>query len=518
MEDRALDLLVLRVMVAPRQFLWLMVAASALLAALAAGAVVSPALLAEVERAARTVTADDLSAHLRVLASDDMEGRGLESSGNDRAAEYIAEALRRSSVPAAYLDLHDPRSSAAYFQNFALFDAELKQTAALELRDPAGARLASVSAGADFYPSPLSAAATVTAPATFDEKAPPSGRILFLSVTEAYSPCASRTLRDRIAAARVRGVAGIVATVALLEPVDQVWRIAGSDTGPKYQTAEIVDIPVVCIAQPAADRLRPLVAGAELTIAADIARRPVPMRNVVAAIPGADPARRGELVVVGAHLDHDGVDARRGVMNGADDDASGVSAVLEVAEAFAVAASAGVRPARTVVFGFWNAEESGLFGSRHFVGHPSPPGRPVANLNLDMVGRHEDILDPSNPRFFGLPKTDARNSANVLHLIGYSHSPDVTAAVQESNARIGLNVRTSYDGGSHNLLRRSDQWSFIEHGIPALFLTTGLHQDYHTPEDDADKIDFEKLARVARLTFEAAWRIADSPAPPRFVP
>jgi Zn-dependent M28 family amino/carboxypeptidase len=222
-------------------------------------------------------------------------------------------------------------------------------------------------------------------------------------------------------------------------------------------------------------------------------------------------------VVIGAHLDHDGVDPKRGVMNGADDDGSGMAAVLEVAEAFATAAAANVRPARTIVFAFWNAEEEGLFGSRHFVSHPSPPGRPVANLNLDMVGRHEDVPDPSNPRFTGLPKTRAKDSANVLHLLGYSHSPDLTEAVREANVRVRLDVRTSYDGGSHNLLRRSDQWSFLERGIPALFLTTGLHPDYHTPEDDVDKIDFAKLVRVARLTFEAAWRIADASAPPRFV-
>ncbi|MGH9331294.1 MAG: M28 family metallopeptidase, partial [Vicinamibacterales bacterium] len=216
-------------------------------------------------------------------------------------------------------------------------------------------------------------------------------------------------------------------------------------------------------------------------------------------------------------LDHDGVDPRRGVFNGADDDASGVAGVLEVAEAFAAAAAGGARPARTIVFGIWNAEEKGLFGSRHFVAHPSPPGRPIANLNLDMVGRAEDVPDPSSPRFTGFAATKAKDNANVLHLLGYSHSPDLTSAVRDANESTWLDLRTAYDGGSHNLLRRSDHWSFLEQGIPALFLTTGLHPDYHTPDDDVDKINFEKLARVARMTFEAAWRVADAPAPPRFV-
>jgi Zn-dependent M28 family amino/carboxypeptidase len=90
--------------------------------------------------------------------------------------------------------------------------------------------------------------------------------------------------------------------------------------------------------------------------------------------------------------------------------------------------------------------------------------------------------------------------------------------VRVANEAVRFDLRTSYDGGSHNLVRRSDHWSFLEQGIPALFLTTGLHPDYHTPDDDADKINFGKLARVARMTFEAAWRLSDAPSPPRFVP
>jgi hypothetical protein len=491
-----------------RRFVQQTLAGTALLAATAIAGAPS-GLLPEVERAWRTVSVADLGSHLRVLASDEMEGRGLETSGNDRAAEYIADALARVAVRPAFLDQGDTRG--AYFQNFAVFDASLGTGTALEV-DQAGAKVTFTS-GTDFYPSPLSAAGSVTAQIALDE--PQKGHILLVAAAAGEEPCASTSALNQVAAAVERGAVGVVLTVTSLEPIDQVWR-ADSAQGPTYHSAEIAEVPVACVAAEAAERLRKSSAGT-MTIAAAIERRPVPSRNVVGAITGSDPARRDELVVIGAHLDHDGVDPKRGVMNGADDDGSGVAAVLEVAEAFATAAAANVRPARTIVFAFWNAEETGLFGSRHFVRSPSPPGRPVANLNLDMVGRHEDVPDPSNPRFTGLPKTRAKDNANVLHLLGYSHSPDLTAAVREANLRVRLDVRTSYDGGSHNLLRRSDQWSFLERGIPALFLTTGLHPDYHTPEDDVDKIDFDKLVRVARLTFEAAWRIADAPAPPRFV-
>ncbi|HEX2445155.1 MAG TPA: M20/M25/M40 family metallo-hydrolase [Vicinamibacterales bacterium] len=494
-----------------RRFLQQTLAGSALLAATAIAGAPS-GLLPEVERASRTVSAADLGSHLRILASDEMEGRGLETSGNDRAAEYIADALARVAVPPAFLDQGDAR--AAYFQNFALFDASLGPGAAIEVHSQAGTKVVNFTSGTDFYPSPLSGAASVTAPIALDE--PQKGRILVVAAAPAEAPCASDKALEQVAAAVEKGAVAVVLTVASLEPIDQVWRVDPAQS-PTYHNGEIADVPVACVTRETAERLRKSSAAGTMTISAAIQRRPVPSRNVIGAITGSDPARRGELVVIGAHLDHDGVDPKRGVMNGADDDGSGMAAVLEVAEAFATAAAANVRPARTIVFAFWNAEEEGLFGSRHFVSHPSPPGRPVANLNLDMVGRHEDVPDPSNPRFTGLPKTRAKDSANVLHLLGYSHSPDLTEAVREANVRVRLDVRTSYDGGSHNLLRRSDQWSFLERGIPALFLTTGLHPDYHTPEDDVDKIDFAKLVRVARLTFEAAWRIADASAPPRFV-
>jgi Peptidase family M28 len=483
------------------------------LALLAATAIAGPlsSLLPEVERASLTVSVADLGSHLRTLASDEMEGRGLETRGNDRAAEYIADALARVAVPPAFLDQGDARG--AYFQNFALFDASLG-AAAIDIQNQAGTKIVHFTSGSDFYPSPLSADGLVSAPIALDE--PQKGRILLVAAPAGEDPCASNDALEQVAAAVDKGAVGVVLTVTSLEPIDQVWRLDTAQS-PTYHSGELADVPVACVTAEAGERLRKSSTGGTMTIDAPIERRPVPSRNVIGTIAGSDPARRGELVVIGAHIDHDGVDPKRGVMNGADDDGSGMAAVLEVAEAFATAAAANVRPARTIVFAFWNAEEKGLFGSRHFVSHPSPPGHPVANLNLDMVGRHEEVPDPSNPRFTGLPKTRAKDSANVLHLLGYSHSPDLTEAVREANARVRLDVRTSYDGGSHNLLRRSDQWSFLERGIPALFLTTGLHPDYHTPEDDVDKIDFDKLVRVARLTFEAAWRIADAPTPPRFV-
>ena len=115
--------------------------------------------------------------------------------------------------------------------------------------------------------------------------------------------------------------------------------------------------------------------------------------------------------------------------------------------------------------------------------------------------------------FAGMPKVAASASANTLHVLGYSYSPDLAAVLRAANEPVGLALLEDYDTGLHGLLQRSDHWAFLSRGIPALFLTTGLHPEYHTPDDDADRIDFGKLTRVARLAARAAWILADGAEP-----
>ncbi len=253
----------------------------------------------------------------------------------------------------------------------------------------------------------------------------------------------------------------------------------------------------------------------DVTVRSDVVRDRVEARNALGIIPGSDPALSSQRIVVGAHLDHDGIDARQRIFNGADDNASGTAALLEVAEAMAIAARAGRGPRRTVLFAGWNAEEKGALGSRHFVANTVSPAKPVvAMLNMDMVGRSEEIRDPGEARFRGFRRSTARQNRNVLHLVGYSLSPELASLVADVNASTELTLRMEYDDHVQNLLRRSDHWSFLEHGIPAIFFTTGLHGDYHTPDDDADKIDYEKLARISRLVYGVAWRLANQDVPP----
>jgi len=165
-----------------------------------------------------------------------------------------------------------------------------------------------------------------------------------------------------------------------------------------------------------------------------------------------------------------------------------------------------------VLFALWNGEEKGSLGAEAFVATANR-ARLIANLNLDMVGRHEEIPDPANWRWAGLPRVDPEASRNTLHVLGYSYSPDLAAELRDANDAVGLTLLEDYDTGAQDLLKRSDNWPFVSRGIPAMFLTTGLHPDYHTPDDDVERIDFGKLARVARLAARAAWIVADGPPP-----
>jgi Zn-dependent M28 family amino/carboxypeptidase len=235
------------------------------------------------------------------------------------------------------------------------------------------------------------------------------------------------------------------------------------------------------------------------------------MDNILGIVEG----RQGttDMVVVGAHLDHDGIDEAGRIYNGADDNASGTAAVIAMAAAFTRAAALGTRPARAVVFALWNGEEKGELGADYYVTHPVPSRRIAANVNLDMVGRNEDIPDPEDPRYRGFAKTHASENTNVVHLLGYSYAPDLARAADAANETIRLIIKQDYDRGSQDLVRRSDNWPFTQHGIPAVFLTTGLHPDYHTPDDDTERIDFTKLERITELASRLVWLAADGNTP-----
>jgi len=222
------------------------------------------------------------------------------------------------------------------------------------------------------------------------------------------------------------------------------------------------------------------------------------MRNVLALLPGDDPAVADELVVVGGHYDHVGygnaVTSNGGVgaiHNGADDNASGAAGLIMIAAALAEAPR---RPRRSVVIAWWDGEEKGLLGSTHFLRvRPARLAglRPVFALNLDMIGRLRD---------------------GRVEVYGSRSGTGFRERLARANTATGL--RLVFDW---SLVDDSDHYPFIVAGIPSLFLHTGLHEQYHRPDDDTPLVDAEGLARVSRLALQVVLDVADGrTGPPEF--
>lgn len=217
-----------------------------------------------------------------------------------------------------------------------------------------------------------------------------------------------------------------------------------------------------------------------------------------------------------AHYDHDGADGAR-VFNGADDDGSGTVALLEIAEAYALAARNGERPKRSVLFAAWNSEERGLLGAWAYAENPLVPlERTVATLNMDMIGRNEEVRLGGGRRFRGLELQTAESNKNAVNIMGYSYSADLKRAVEEANRGSELQLKMRYDNNPSNLLRRSDQWPFLQKAVPSLFFHTGLHPDYHTEFDVPERIEYAKLERIACLVHQMSWDLANNESRPGF--
>lgn len=218
--------------------------------------------------------------------------------------------------------------------------------------------------------------------------------------------------------------------------------------------------------------------------------------NVAAFVPGSDPDLKEQVVVLGAHLDHVGI-MRGEVLNGADDNASGSAAVLEIAEAVAMNP-----PGRSVLFVLFTAEEIGKYGSYHFVNNcPVPLQNIVVSINLDCVGR------TSGFRW---------GKSNALYAFGLDKRyPRIYELFTEVNERT-VNLPVDLDDPDHFFML-SDHYNFYLGGIPAVFFSTGIHSDLHQPTDDPEKISYDRLQDVSQLVYELVMELGnrDEPLPGR---
>jgi Zn-dependent M28 family amino/carboxypeptidase len=238
-------------------------------------------------------------------------------------------------------------------------------------------------------------------------------------------------------------------------------------------------------------------------------------QNVVAVLEGKDPVLKNEYVALGAHYDHVGTNnpgcrpvGDDNICNGADDDGSGTTSLITMAEAFAK----GPRPKRSILFVWHAGEEKGLWGSDYFTRFPTVPLKQVvAQLNIDMIGRSRKPGDTN-------PANKMLTGPDEIYVIGSRMMSDQLADENEAVNKAYLNIKYNYHYDEPNdperLFYRSDHFNYAKHGVPIIFFFDGVHEDYHRPTDSPDKIDYVKMQNVARTIFILASELANAPNRP----
>ena len=218
--------------------------------------------------------------------------------------------------------------------------------------------------------------------------------------------------------------------------------------------------------------------------------------NIWAYIEGTE--KPNEVLVVSAHYDHVGV-KNGNVYNGADDDGSGTVALLEIAQAFQKAKKEGHGPKRSILFLHVTGEEHGLLGSKYYSENPLfTVANTITNINIDMIGRRDKAHEETN---------------NYVYLIGADRlSSDLNTICMEANSKyiqMDLDLKYNDPKDPNRFYERSDHYNFAKFGIPSVFLFNGVHADYHQKSDTPDKIEYDALAKRAKLAFTIAWELAN---------
>lgn len=484
------------------------------------------------------VSATEIRTHVEYLASDTLEGRGAGTSGSDAAANYIAREFRRYGLEPGGPD-------GSYFLPFSVTTGvELGPNNLLEAARTAGGEPGEAwrgTAPVDFTPFSFSGSGAATGGVAFvgyGIEAPDHGYDDYLGMDVTgkvvialryepregaekgalgdFRPSRHSDIRLKATVARDHGAAAFVLVTGPLRHEDEGDALEaprgrgtiGGDVGipaihvrrglvAEWLSGVGFDLASI---QERLDRdLRGgsfSIPGLTVRVTTDLVVRKSKTSNVVGVLRGAHPSLASEAIVVGAHYDHLGrggegslAPAEEGsIHNGADDNASGTAALLEVARVFA---RAGAPPRRSIVFAAFSGEEMGLLGSADYVKRPTVPiEKTVAMINLDMVGRLRD---------------------GSLLVGGVGTSPAFPGLVREAAAGLDLSIQEKSDG-----MGPSDHQSFYSKDVPVLFLFTGLHEDYHKPSDDPSRVNAEGARTVARFAQRLAHALAMAETRPPF--
>jgi len=497
-----------------------------------------------------TITAAQMKDYLSFIASDEMEGRDTPSRGLDTTAKFIATNLSRWGLKPA-------GDNGTYFQKIGLSrDLIDKNETLVQLN---GQPLV---AGDDYIP--LARPADVTAPLVFAGNGwflksknidaykgiDPKGKIVVIFGSPnalphgiANADLTGKRGEDWMNAAEYAQKAGAAALVMI--PDFQYlanWernraRLTerGSLRVTSFQAGAAPQLPTIVVSPRVANFLFQgerrnatslfdaiysnslpesfaLNADKKLTLKVKIKSDSLSTQNVVAIFEGSDPVLKNEYVAMGAHYDHVGIgipvngDA---IYNGADDDGSGTTALLAMAEALAKAPQ---RPKRSVLFVWHAGEEKGLWGSRYFTDNPTVPlDKVVTQLNIDMIGRSKKEGD------LGLLNKDL-TGPNAIYVIGSrmmsTELGELVTNVNQQYLNLTYDYRYDDPNDPNRFFFRSDHFNYARKGIPIAFFFDGEHEDYHRPGDSVDKIDFQKMEKVARTIYLTLWEVANRPLRP----
>ncbi len=493
----------------------------ALLFATARMALVSPGVLGQTDSIAHqfgtTITAAELRAHLQVLASDSFLGRDTGKEGQKMAAAYLKAEFQRMGIPSLD-EKRWPGARDGYYQPYGLIETHRGHT---RLRSRGG----QLEMPRDyFYLSEelqRDLAITTVIVADGDATSAPgtatgAAVVLRLNTTKNVSEGMAHA-RSRLDQLRSAGaaVAFVVLGPEMFESIGSLAHFGGTsmklandggEVEPRKQGMQSFFMSEAglekLLGKRGAIRLRRARNGARVEADIKVSASPNENRleaeNVLAYIEGT--GKPDELVVITAHYDHIGVE--NGVVyNGADDDGSGTVALLEIAQAFARAKAEGRGPQRSILIMPVSGEEKGLLGSRHYSDHPVfPLELTVANLNIDMIGRTDSAHADQH---------------DYVYIIGSDRlSTELHAVNEEANAEhVGLELDYTFNAADdpNRFYYRSDHYNFARKGVPCIFYFSGVHEDYHQPGDDVEKIRFDLLERRARLVFHTAWLLANRP-------
>jgi len=498
--------------------------ANAVIAALFAGSAQGIA-----QTSSADITADELRAHVKYLASDELQGRRSGTQGNIEAAIYIATDLKLWGLKPA-------GDNGTFFQSFDFVSAveagEQNRCVIDAAARPGGREVMKLED--DFRPLGFSATGIAKAPLVFvgygisapgtpyDDYAGMDVKdkvvIMLRFAPDGSTPKSSyykyTAPRNKARIAREKGAAGMIMITGPADDSEDGLIKLGTDQGAgssgipaitmKREAVGLLLAPSGWTLKALQDTIRSTnaphsleIAGATIEMQTEITRVMSQTSNIVAYLEGNDPVLKNEVIVLGAHMDHIGMGGPGSgsmkpdtvaIHNGADDNASGTAALLELAQAF-VARSTQIK--RSFVFIFFSGEELGLLGSGFYVEHPFfPLKETVAMLNFDMVGR-------------------LQNRSLTVSGSGTSSLWNGLLASQNRDSTFVLTLSADGYGGS-------DQTSFYAKDIPVLFFFTGYHDDYHKPGDDWEKINYAGQEKVTSYAYRIASAIDTMSVRPPF--